>query len=485
MRRSSVIGPLILIVIGVIFLARNFIPNFRVMDILGLYWPWLLIGWGTLRVVEILNWHRQGQFALNGGRVRGMNGGEWALVIFICLFGTGMYAARNINLFRPGGINLPNWDILGERFDFQVAGNQTGVGKAPRIVVDNSRGDTRIIGVDTEEVRVTGTKTIRALTRDDANKEDKNTNFEIVKSGDQIIVRTNLERASNSRQARAELEITVPKGASVETRGKFGDFDIENVAGFVEVTSDNAGVRMSNVGGDVRVDLRKSDIVRILNAKGNVDIKGRGQDIELEGIGGTAAINGQYSGEMKFRNLAKPFRFESQNTSLRIEKIEGEVEMVLGHLSGRRLVGPIQITSKSKDVELSDFSNSLEIDIDRGDIQLRPARTAIAKITARTRSGNAELVLPSGAKLDLKAEVKKGHIENSYGAPFRISEDGRAASITGSTGGPEVKIDVDRGEIRLRKWTSEDAPEPPSAARPPAPMKAPSLPKAPLEITKQ
>lgn len=482
MRRGSILGPLVLILIGLVFLLRNFLPEFRMLDILSLYWPWLLIGWGVLRVVEVLNWHHKGQLIPRGG----MNGGEWALVIFICLFGSGMYAARNSNLFRAGGLNLPNWEILGERFDFSVTGSQPGVGKAPRILIDNSRGSARVIGVDGEEVRVTGTKTIRALTLEDAQKENKATNLEIVRSGDQIIVRTNLERASNTRQVQAELEITVPKGASIETRGRFGDMDIENIEGSVEVSSDNAGVRMSNIGGDARVDLRKSDIVRILNARGNVDIKGRGQDIELENITGSAAVNGQYSGEMKFRNLAKPFRFESQNTSLRIDRIEGEVELMQGRLNGRKLTGPIQINSKSKDIELSDFLGTVEIDVDRGDIQLRPTRTPMAKVTARTRSGNAELVLPAGARIDLKAEVKRGQIENSFGAPFHVDEDGRSATLNGSMGGPEVRINVDHGEIRLRKWTNEDAPAPPTPPSPPAGVgRAPAAPKAPLEVTKQ
>jgi DUF4097 and DUF4098 domain-containing protein YvlB len=479
MRRSSVVGPLILIVIGAIFLMRNFIPNFRVMDILSDFWPWLLIGWGSLRVAEILNWHRNGQLVPRGG----MNVGEWALVIFICLFGSGMYAARNANLFRANGINLPSWDILGERFDFALTGTQAAVGKAPRIVVENARGDTRINGVDTEEIRVTGTKTIRALTREDANKEDKSTAFEIVRAGDQIIIRTNLERASNSRQARADLEITVPKGATIEGRnGKNGDYDIENIGGGIEINSDNSGVRLNNVGGDVRIDLHRSDMVRIVNVKGNVDIKGRGQNVELENIEGVATVGGQYSGEMKFRNLARPFRFESQNSSLRVERIEGEVELVHGRLTGRRLIGPIQITSRNKDIELADFTNTVEIDVDRGDIQLRPTRLPLSKVNARTRSGKAELILPTGAKLDLKAEVKKGKIENDFGEPFRVMEHGRAATLTGSNGGPEVKIEVDHGDIEVRKWTNEEAPLPPM---PPKPAKPPAAPKGPLEVTKQ
>lgn len=472
MRRGSIVGPLILIALGAIFLLRNFLPNFRMMDVVSLYWPWLLIGWGGLRVVEILNWHRNGQLVPRGG----MNGGEWVLVVFICLFGSGMYAARNANLFRLNGINLPNWEILGERFDYTISGVQTSVGKTPRVLIENPRGDARIIGVESEEIRVSGTKTIRALTREDANKEDKKTNFEIMRSGDQIIIRTNVDQASSSRQASADLEITVPKGSTVECRGKYGDFVVEDVTGAAEVNSDNAGVRMNNIGGDVRVDLRRSDLVRVSNAKGNVDIKGRGQDVELENVEGVATVSGQYSGGMKFQNLAKPFRFESQNSRLRVERVEGEIELAQGQLTGRRLTGPIQISSKSKDIELSDFTNTVEIDLERGDIQLRPNRQPLSKITARTRSGRAELVLPPGAKLDLKAEVKKGQIDNDFGVPFQVKEDGRAAALTGSTGGPEVKIDVDRGEINIRKWVNEDAPAPP---KPPAP------PRQPLEITRQ
>jgi len=108
-------------------------------------------------------------------------------------------------------------------------------------------------------------------------------------------------------------------------------------------------------------------------------------------------------------------------------------------------------------------------------IQLRPTRLPLSKINARTRSGKAELILPIGAKLDLKAAVKKGQIENDFGEPFRVGEDGRAATLTGSNGGPEVKIEVDRGDIEIRKWTNEDAPAP----------SAPVAPRSPLEVTKQ
>jgi hypothetical protein len=49
MRRGSLVFPLILIVIGVLFLLNNFNPELRVFTFAGRYWPFLLIGWGALR----------------------------------------------------------------------------------------------------------------------------------------------------------------------------------------------------------------------------------------------------------------------------------------------------------------------------------------------------------------------------------------------------------------------------------------------------
>lgn len=476
MRRHSVIGPMILILIGVLFLMRNFIPDFRVFDAIANFWPWLLIGWGLLRVIEVLNWQRQGQLPMRGS---GMNGGEWTLVVFICLIGSAIYAARHNNIFRGERIRIAGWDLMGESFDFAIAGQQAGAGKTPRIVIENSRGDVRINGVETEEIRVSGTKSVRAVTREDAERDDKSTPFEIVRSGDQILIRTNIDRTGTGR-IRANMEISVPRGASIDARGKYGDFDIENVTGAVEVTSDNAGVRMNNIGGAVRVDLRRSDVVRVMNARGAIELKGRGNDIDIENIGGPVTVSGSYSGDIKFRNLEKPLRFESSNSNIRIEKVEGEFEMVLGKLSARRVTGPIQVTAKSKDLELADFTGTVEIELEKGDIDLRPGRAALSKISARTKAGRAELVLPSGARLDLRAETKKGSIDNDYGSPFKVTENGRASSLSGSTGGgPEVRVEVDRGEIRIRKSGMEELPRAPEAP------KLPAAPKTPLEITKQ
>ena len=128
------------------------------------------------------------------------------------------------------------------------------------------------------------------------------------------------------------------------------------------------------------------------------------------------------------------------------------------------------MTARSKDVEISDFTQNLELSIDRGDIDLRPMRTPLSKMDVRSGNGEVSLALPPGAHFDLRGEVQKGEVQNDFGAPIRADSSGRGASLRGGTGdGPVIVLNADRGSIIVRKG---DAGLPPLAPLPPA---APSV----------
>jgi DUF4097 and DUF4098 domain-containing protein YvlB len=229
----------------------------------------------------------------------------------------------------------------------------------------------------------------------------------------------------------------------------------------VDVDSDSAGIRVTNIAGAVRADVRRSDIFRATNVKGAVDLKGSGWDVELENVEGQASVNGAYSGELIFRNLAKPLRFESHQTNLRVEKVGGQLRMSRGELSASGVDGPVILRTESKDVELSDFTQTLEIEVSRGDIELRPGKLPLAKMDVRTRSGNIHLALPPVARFDLRATTERGEISNEFGAPLVQERDGRGARLTGVvSGGPQIQIATNRGSVIVRKVSPGETPAP-------------------------
>lgn len=478
MRRGSVIGPLILIGLGVLFLFRNLWPEIPLVEVISRFWPFLLIAWGAIRLIEILFWSMTGKPLPRNG----VSGGEWALIFVICIVGATMYTAHNAPSWFPTGnawrrVVLP----MGESYDYTLTPVEKPCVKNCRIVIESFRGNAKINGSTDLTVKASGQETMRSFQQADANSANKQTPLELIQQGDEIIVRTNQDKVGDRVQPNADLDITVPEGSSIEAHGRYGDFDIQGITGNVNVNSDNAGVRLENIGGNVQVDTRASDVIRAVNIKGSVELKGRGDDVELQNVAGLVTVNGTYTGDIQLTNLAQPLRWQDPQNSVECEKLPGQVRMSRGDFTGNNIIGPIRLKARSSDVQLSAFTQSLDLTLDRGDINLKPGRT-VPKMEVNTRSGDIDLALPVGSKFDLTASTEHGEASNDYGDPLREDESNHRASVVGNTGGgPQLRLETGRGSVTVRKASGEETtttfPDIPST-----PPKPPSGPKPPLKV---
>ncbi len=453
MRRSSVIGPLLLILVGIAFLLHNVWPNIPVADMLARYWPFLLILWGGLRLIEILFWAANSKPLPTSG----IAGGEWVAIIVLCLIGSGVYTARHSTWF-PNGRSLRGMVVnMGESYDYPIAQASKTLEKPSRVILENFRGNARIIGGTGAQVTVTGRKSIRAFQQSEADQANLSTPLELVVQGDQVIIRTNQERVNDHLRVSADLEITVPKGSSVEAHGRVGDFDIRDITGGVEIVSENAGVRLDSIGGPVRVELRRSDVVRASGIKGTLDLKGRGQDVDLQNIEGQVTIHGEFLGQIQLKNLAMPVRIEGAQTNLEFEKLPGQLHMGPGEFTANNITGPIRLNSKSRDVQISDFTQSLNLTLDRGDIEIRPGKGPLPKMDVHTKSGEIDVALPPATRFDLRMSTSRGEAHNEYGPPLRVEESNHGSTILGSAGdGPRLLFETGRGAVTARKAAVED-----------------------------
>lgn len=482
MRRGSVIGPLILVGLGVVFLFRNLWPDIPLVDLISRFWPFLLIAWGFIRLVEILFW------AINEKPLprNGVSGGEWALIFVICIVGATMYTAHNASSWFPTGRAWRRVAInMGESYDYTLTPVEKPCAKNCRILIENFRGNAKISGsADATSVKASGQETVRSFQQGEADAANKQTPLELIQQGDQIIVRTNQDKAGDRVQPNADLEITVPAGSSVEAHGRYGDFDVQSITGNVNIASDNAGVRVENIGGNVVIDTRASDTIRAVDVKGSLELKGRGADVELRNIGGLVTVNGVHVGEIQLTQLAQPLRWDDPMGSLALEKLPGQMRIARGEVTGSNIVGPVRLRGRSSDVQLSDFTQSLDLTLDRGDIDLRPGKT-VPKMDVHTRSGDIDLALPTGAKFDLRAATDHGDVSNEFGDGLHEDSSGHGGAVVGSTGGgPELRLETGRGSVTVRKAGEQDTIVTPEAPAPPNPPKAPKV-TPPLTVEHQ
>jgi DUF4097 and DUF4098 domain-containing protein YvlB len=341
-----------------------------------------------------------------------------------------------------------------------------------RIVFENPRGNIKVTGGDAPEVTVNGHKSIHAYARRDADRTNENTPLEVVPQGDRLLVRTNQDRAPDNQRISDDLEVTVPRGMAVEARGRAGDYEISDITGDVELAADRGDVRLARVGGNARLEMGRSGLLRALDVKGKIDVQGRGSDIELENIAGQVTINGAYTGTLEFKNLAKPLHVEgARNTELNVQAVPGRISMDLGEFTGRDLVGPVRLVTQSRDIKIEQFTQSLELETERGDIELQPGRLPLPAIEAHSGIGRIDLILPEKAAFQLQATAERGEAVNDFGPQIQKEVEGRTATLKGKVGeGPTIRLTASRGSVSVRKEGTLPT-GPASPGKPPKPPK--------------
>lgn len=400
MRRASVVGPLILIGLGLILLVRNLYPQIPLFDFLGRYWPWVLIVWGVLRLGEVMAWKAQGKPLPS----QGLSGGEWFLAILLTLFGAGIHTVRGFNF--PQQFQISGLELFGERHEYPLEAEKTA-SAASRVILDDFVGDAKISGSSTaKSVKITGNAIVRAVDSITAERASHEHKFEL--TGDEnTITFHGTQQPGLAARVSLSIDVTVPQGAKVEIRGRGGDLSVENVDGLVDVQSDRGDVHLVNLAAGARVQIRRNDV------------------------------------------------------QLSSGKIAGNIDISSGDISAFRVAGPLKISGRSQDVNVNAITGDAEIDLNRGDIDLHLG-VGSGSVTARTNSGDIRLQVPALNAFSVEAKTSRGNIENGLGGTLSTESSGRQRSLRGSVGsgkGPRFNIETNRGDISLQREGSRTAGE--------------------------
>lgn len=449
MRPRSITGPLIIILIGVFFLINNIRPDLISFSRLGDYWPFLLIGAGIIGLIEVLYYASRGTTA--PPRPVAGAGIFWILVIGILIATLG----RNNN-FRLGRFDAPGIGFFGSDYDYDVNATESSRG-VTHVVLDNLRGNLSLKGEtygdnSPADIRVTGRKTVRAFNHGDADRANQKTQVHIDRQGDSLVIHTDDFSGPGLSLISTDLDITVPRGVSVESRGRTGDLAVNDVDGPVDISAGRGDLRLSHIVRDVRIEASRSGEIHANDVQGSFDLQGRGSDIQLENMGGPVTVNGEYGGTLEFSALARPLHFTSSRTEFRAEAVPGSITMDLGDLKLTNVSGPVYFKTSTRDIQATDVTGALDLMVDRGDIDVTVDKLPVPKIDVHTHNGDVMVALPGNGEFQLDGSAARGDVENEYGAGLETQSSGTSASIRGRVGsGPTVTVVTDRGTVSVRK----------------------------------
>lgn len=449
--RRSVSGPLVVIGVGVLFLLNNFYPEIFTWREVFRFWPFLLIGIGVIQLIEVIV-NAAGDRPIPVSTIS--IGGVIVTVVF-CAVLVGVFRHVPSVPWRHGNFYFRNgtMEVFGEEYNFDVKQSLAAQASDTRVVIEGLRGNVTVTGDDSPMVLVDGHKSIRCYSRSSAEQASNRVRIELVRQGSDIVIRAVGDPRSGDARLTYDLDLKIPRRMNFTSHGETDNLTVESLNGNVEVSGEGGNVRLASIGGNARVETnRRKDLIRAVGIKGDVDLRGTGTDVQIEDVGGQVTIQGSYFGTLDFRNLSKPLHFESDQTDLRVEKLPGSITMDLGDFRASNLTGPLKLRCQARDVHLEDFSGELEVNVQRGDIDLHPRRTPLAKMDVHVGAGNVELNVPEKTVFDLRANTAQGDVDNQYGDAVETTSEGRSASMKSkSNAGAPITITADRGTISVKK----------------------------------
>ncbi len=465
--RRSIAGPLVLIVIGGLFLARNLGWRVPVWHWFGHWWPLLLILWGVIVLIERMTGSGYGR--------RGLGVGGVCLLILLVALGVSAHYSSDVdwNGVRDqlqmdddmGGIfgNAYNFDQTLEQ-SFPVRGSL-------RIVCD--RGSLNITPSDGNTIRVVVHKKLYANNQNDANKYNAGTEPQITVTGDSVLLNANTN-GSGDHNVQSDMDILVPAGAAVDIASKRGDVTVSDRKAEVKVALQHGDVSFSEIVGPISIALEKGSI-RADQIVGDVDISGHVDDVTLDQVAGAVRMNGDFYEDVRLSKIAKTVIFKTSRSDMEIASVPGEIEIASDEVRGSQLDGPSRVVTSSKDIHLEEVSGDLQVQSNNGDVEVTTGgKQAAGKMNVSTQHGDVDLTLAGktppdrvnvasqhgditltlspGAGFQITAGTQKGDISSDFGS-VKIDQNNGASQASGTVGNGTSKLQVttETGDIKIVK----------------------------------
>jgi DUF4097 and DUF4098 domain-containing protein YvlB len=270
-----------------------------------------------------------------------------------------------------------------DSIDRKVAADATG-----EVVISNVSGSIDVRGWDRNEVQVTGTKG-QGVERVDVDS-----------SSGRTVVKVVLPRGS-SHDGDADIEVSVPRGSSVEvsavsadvsSHGVLGTQRLKSVSG--EVTADISGneSEVSSVSGDVTVrGDGKAISLRVKSVSGSLDLINTAGRVDVVTVSGDARVHMGETSEVRGRTTSGDLEVSGKLTRdgrVDIEGVSGDITLRLSAPGGLSL----DIESFSGDIEGCLASNVERVSKYGPGTRLN-VRTveAGARVRAKTLSGDIDI----------------------------------------------------------------------------------------------
>lgn len=469
LRRSSVVGPVLIITIGIIFLLiqTGRMESHRFWDWYGHWWPILFVIAGSVMLIEwIFDRYRHPDPAEPPFRRR-IGGGIFFLLLLLGITGiifSGIQNGRHAFFHRGFGINQDDLDqFLGDKHESdQMLAQAFPAGTT--LAINNPRGDVSVAGTsDDNQIHIAVHKQVYTRSDSEADNKAQRLSPELSTSGSLLTI-----NVPSLEGGRADLSITLPQAAPTTITANHGDIHVNSIRGAITVTANHGDIDLSAITGPVSSHINNGDSsLSAHSITGDLAIEGRGSDLTLTDLSGPVTINGEFYGSTHIERIRGPIKFHTSRTDFQLARLDGEVDITPNaDLSASQAVGPLTLSTRNRNITLDRIAGDVSVTNSNGSVDLTSA-PPLGNVTIENRNGSVDVTAPEHSSFAYQLDAINGDIQSDF-SEIHIPEGGlqkKTLSGTVGNGGPHLRISTSQGDLSIKK--SDIPPLPPVPPSPP------------------
>lgn len=321
------------------------------------------------------------------------------------------------------------------------------------LIIDTDDANIIVQTATTNEAHVKVELTARDMDR--AQRYFESLDFEVVKSGDRILVTSdrktrNFSSWKSTGGANIVVEVSVPTEFNVDLKTSDGDISLDDLTGEASLKSSDGDLRIGALEGSSLV-LKTSDGDILANRllSNRLEITTSDGDIKVDDV------------------LAESSAIRTSDGSIQIELISGETSLKTadGDIMVRGMDSPsAELRTSDGDIAVDRFSgDQLNLRTADGNITASQVSGGISATTsdgdvrieieemfetyARASDGNVYIVIPSSARLDVQMRGEQVKIDR--GLQFDGTIRKRSAEGTINGGGISLQASTSDGHVIL------------------------------------
>jgi DUF4097 and DUF4098 domain-containing protein YvlB len=467
MRRRSIVGPVFVILIGVVFLLvqAGRLHGDQLWMWYGRWWPLILVVVGVVLLIEWGIDQVRPRDPQQPYLRRSIGGGVISLIVLLTVAGVFLNGVHDRHNFLAHRLSL-NPDNLEEFFGDKHESDESRVEAFPagsNLSIDNPRGDVTITGISNDsQVHLSIHKQVYSHSDSDAESTARKLTPQIDNSGKLFAI-----TLPSMSGAIADVTMTVPATAGITINANHGNVRVDSFNSPVTVTANHGDIDLSVITGAVVAHVNNSgSSFSAQNITGPLSVEGHGQNLTVSNITGAVTLSGDFYGTTHLEHITSGIKFHTSRTDFQLARLDGEMEISPdAALSVDQAVGPVVLSTRNHNITLERISGDLSVTNRNGSVDLTSA-PPLGNVTVQNRNGSVNLTLPDKATFTVSAETSDGDMENDFSLPTQQNDSRKTLNGTVGKGGALIRINTTQGDVSVRK--ASIAPLPPTPPRPPA-----------------